>query len=146
MEAYSYSFLPTFARCHFYRITILPILMNFFKFPFLARYTNSVVQIFTLVGLVGQKVTSVWYSVRTNLTKLKWRITDNTGLQRNWGKHKNTRFYLICECWIQIWNPFLLITSSFLDMHSVHFVHIRYIKAYMNSGLILILWDLWLIF
>ena len=23
-------------------------------------------------------------------------------------------------------------------MHSVHFVHIRYIKAYMNSGLILI--------
>ena len=27
----------------------------------------------------------------------------------------------------------------FLDMHSVHFVHIRYIKAYMNSGLILIL-------
>ena len=27
----------------------------------------------------------------------------------------------------------------FLDTHSVHFVHIRYIKAYMNSGLILIL-------
>ena len=27
----------------------------------------------------------------------------------------------------------------FLDMHSVHFVHIRYIKAYMNSGLIIIL-------
>ena len=25
-------------------------------------------------------------------------------------------------------------------MHSVHFVHIRYIKVYMNSGLILILW------
>ena len=71
---------------------------------------------------------------------------DNTGLQRNWGKHKNTRFYLIWGCCIQIWNPFLLITSSFLDMHSVHFVHIRYIKAYMNSGLILILWDLWLIF
>ena len=60
---------------------------------------------------------------------------NNTGLQRNWGKHKNIRFYLIWGCWIQIWNPFLLITSNFLDMHSVHFVHIRYIKAYMNSGL-----------
>ena len=71
---------------------------------------------------------------------------DNTGIQRNWGKHKNTRFYVIWGCWIQILNPFLLITSSFLDMHRVHFVHIRYIKAYMNSGLILILWDLWLIF
>ena len=35
------------------------------------------------------------------------------GLQRNWGKHKNTRFYLIWGCWIQISNPFLLITSSF---------------------------------
>ena len=69
-----------------------------------------------------------------------------TGLQRNWGKHKNTRFCLIWGCGIQIWNPFLLIISSFLDMHSVHFVHIRYIKVYMNSGVILILWDLWLIF
>ena len=76
----------------------------------------------------------------------KIRPSDNTGLQRNWGKHKDTRFYLIWGCWIQIWNPFQLFTSSFLDMHSVHFVHIRYIKAYMNSGLILILWDLWLIF
>ena len=64
--------------------------------------------------------------------------SNNTGLQRNWDKHKNTRFYLIWGCWIQIWNPFLLITSSFLEMHSVHFVHIRYIKAYINSGLILI--------
>ena len=72
--------------------------------------------------------------------------SNNTGLQRNWGKHKNTRFYLMWGCWIQIWNPFLLITSSFLEMHSVHFVHVRYIKAYMNSGLILILWDLSLIF
>ena len=69
--------------------------------------------------------------------------TNYTGLQRNWGKHRNTRFDLIWGCWIQIWNPFLLITSSFLDMHCVH---IRYIKVYMNSGLILILWDLWLIF
>ena len=34
----------------------------------------------------------------------------------------------------------------FLDMNSVHFMHIRYIKACMNSGLILILWDLWLMF
>ena len=69
-----------------------------------------------------------------------------TGLQRNWDKHKNSRYYLIWGCWIQIWNPFLLITSSFLDMQSVYFVHIRYIKVYMNSGLILIFGDLWLIF
>ena len=40
-------------------------------------------------------------------------IDNNTGLQRNWGKHKNTCFYLIWGCCIQIWNPFLLITSSF---------------------------------
>ena len=82
-----------------------------------------------------------------NFSSLFFFFVDYTGLQRNWGKHKNTRFYLIWGCWIQIWNPFLLITSSFfLDMHSVHFVHIRYIKVYMNSGLILILWDLLLIF
>ena len=30
-------------------------------------------------------------------------------------------------------------SPSFLDMHSVHFVHIWYVKAYMNLGLILIL-------
>ena len=40
-------------------------------------------------------------------------LYNYTGLQRNWGKHKNTRFYLIWGCWIQIWNPFLLITSGF---------------------------------
>ena len=72
---------------------------------------------------------------------LQKKDNNNTGLQRNWGKHKNTRFYPIWGCWIQVWNPFLLITSSFLDLHSVHFVHMRYIKVYMNSGLILILWD-----
>ena len=44
---------------------------------------------------------------------LKSSSTDYTGLQRNLGKHKNTHFYLIWGCWIQIWNPFLLITSSF---------------------------------
>ena len=43
----------------------------------------------------------------------KLHFVYNTGLQRNWGKHKNTRFYLIWGCWIQIWNPFLLITASF---------------------------------
>ena len=52
--------------------------------------------------------------------KSTWEITNYTALQRNWDKHKNTRFYLIWGCWMQIWNPFLLITSSFLDMHSVH--------------------------
>ena len=50
-------------------------------------------------------------SIRSNYSKAKF--DNNTGLQRNWGKHKNTRFYLIWRCWIQIWNPFLLITSSF---------------------------------
>ena len=40
-------------------------------------------------------------------------IRNYTGLQRNWGKHKNTRFYLIWGCWIQIRNPFILIISSF---------------------------------
>ena len=85
-----------------------------------------------------------WFQVLFTLIVL---LANSTGLQRNWGKHKNTCFYLIWGCCIQIWNPFLLITSSFfLDMHSVHFVHIRYIKAYMNSGLILIFWVLWLIF
>ena len=39
----------------------------------------------------------------------KFICIDNTGLQRNWGKHKNTRFDLIWGCWIQIWNPFSLI-------------------------------------
>ena len=69
------------------------------------------------------------------------KSNNNTGLQRNWRKHKNTHFYLIWGYWIQIWNLFLLIASDFQDMHSVHLVHIGYIKAYMNSGLILILWD-----
>ena len=73
-------------------------------------------------------------------------ILKITGLQRNWGKHKNTRFYLIECAEFKFEIRFLLITCRFLDIHSVHFVHIRYIKAYMNSGLILILWDLWLIF
>ena len=63
-------------------------------------------------GLVG------FYDISTTV--------DYTGLQRNWGQHKNTRFYLIWVCWIQIWNPFLLITSSFLDMHSVHFLVIMH--------------------
>ena len=40
-------------------------------------------------------------------------FTNYIGLQSNWGKHKYTRFYLIWGCWIQIRNPFLLITSSF---------------------------------
>ena len=51
--------------------------------------------------------------------------SNNTGLQRNWGKHKNTHFYLIWGCWIQIWNLFLLITSSSFYIHSVQFVHIH---------------------
>ena len=60
-------------------------------------------------------------------------LIDYTGLQRNWGKHKNTPFYLIWGCWIQIWNPFLLITSSFLDMHSVH---IRVYEFRVNSNIV----------
>ena len=68
-------------------------------------------------------------------------LIDNTEASTN-----NIRFYLIWGCWIQIWNLFLLITYRFLDKHSMHFVHVRYIKTYMNSGLILILWDLWLNF
>ena len=69
------------------------------------------------------------YSVVYYPFSFQHRCYNNyTGLQRNWGKHKNTRFYLIWGCWIQIWNPFLLITSSFLDMHSVHFV-----KAYITG-------------
>ena len=36
---------------------------------------------------------------------------------------------------------FYLSPLVFLDMHRVHFVHIQYIKAYMNSGLILYLFQ-----
>ena len=52
------------------------------------------------------------FEIHTDMRATKI-IKNYTGLQRNWGKHKNTRFYLIWECWIQISNPFLLITSSF---------------------------------
>ena len=67
----------------------------------------------------------LWRFLKIQIRKRTRANINNTGLQRNWGKHKNTRFYLIWECWIQIWNPFLLITSIFFDMHSVHFVHIH---------------------
>ena len=84
--------------------------------------------------------------IETSTAKIIPVLNDITSLLRNWGKHKNTRFYLIWGSWIQIWKSvFTHHLYFFLYMHSVHFVHIRYIKAYMNSGLILILWDLWLI-
>ena len=39
-----------------------------------------------------------------------------TGLQRNWGKHKNICSSLILGCWFQIWRQFSLITLSFWDI------------------------------
>ena len=68
---------------------------------------------------------------------------DNTGLQRSWGKHKNTRFYLIWGRWIQIWNPFLLITTSFFRYASCAFcaykVHKGVYEFRVNSNIMILM-------
>ena len=142
MTLVTWTTLVLYVRMH---LIFFPLSFFLFLYPFHPFHIKLSIAVCLLYPSYSLSPQVSKYPSGNNFRGESWNHVNYTGVQRNWGKLKNNRFYLIWGCWIQIWNPFLLITSSFLDIHSVN-VHIRFIKAYMNSGLILILWDLWLIF